>query len=364
MVIHLSRMLFRSGINCYMKLDQPMLFRNYQFKWYFIVTGILATVGLLSVSLRHNGDAGIQWWEYPEYVLQLSLTLLVCWLVHGFFLLHKLPWLNNLAKHFLSNLLATLSAVMLTCVLYKSLPRTILFDNGVGFESISDFTVHFLSAFLASIISYVVFYSIHTNNALQNSKLENEILGRIHLRAQLLSLQQQISPHFLFNSLSTLKTIAPDQPTKNYIVQLANVYRYVLNFNDQYLTPLKDELVFIKSYLYIMNQRFEETVQVTIDIPDEHRTLLIPPLSLQLLLENAIKHNIISPDQPLYISIRTDSSPALIVTNNLQLKKVPEEGTGTGLKNIYERYKLLIDRPMKVSKEAGNFVVTLPLLKP
>ncbi|EHQ29671.1 sensor histidine kinase [Mucilaginibacter paludis] len=340
------------------------MLRAYQFKWYFIVTGILAMVGLLSTLLRHNNTVEIKWWEYPEYVLQIALSLLICWLIHGFFLLHKLPWLNNYAKHFLSNLLATISAIILTGVLYACLPRTTLFENGVGFKTFSDFLVHFLGAFLASIISYVVFYSIHTNNALQNSKLENEILARAHLRAQLLSLQQQISPHFLFNSLSTLKTIAPDQATKNYIVQLATVYRYVLNFNEHYLTPLKDELVFIKSYLYIMDQRFEETLQVTIDVPDGDLTLLIPPLSLQLLLENAIKHNIISPDQPLHISIRTDHSPALIVTNNLQLKKTPEEGTGTGLKNIFDRYKLLIDRPMKISDSAGYFEVTLPLLKP
>ncbi len=339
------------------------MLKDYQFKWYFIVTGILSVVTLISLLLRHDSYIGVEWWEYPEYVFQISLTLLVCWLIHGFFLLHKFSCLNSYAKHFLSNILATLATITLAYVLYTFLPRTTLIENGVGFESISDFIVHLLGAFLASIISYVVFYSIHANTALQNSKLENEILEQAHLRAQLLSLQQQISPHFLFNSLSTLKTIAPDQPTKNYIVQLATVYRYVLNFNEHYLTPLKDELVFIRSYLYIMNQRFEDALQVTIDIPDEHLKFLIPPLSLQLLLENAIKHNMISPDQPLHITINTDNSPALIVVNNLQLKKKPEEGTGTGLKNIHERYKLLINRPVQILNDGVYFAVTLPLLK-
>jgi two-component system LytT family sensor kinase len=339
------------------------MLKNYQFKWYFIVTGILTVVTMISLLLRSNGYKEVKWWEYPEYALQLSLTLFICWLIHGFFLLYKFTGLNSYAKHFLSNIIATFSTFTLTYILYFSLPRSTLVQNGVGFESISDFIVHFIGAFLASIVSYVVFYSIHANTALQNSKLENEILEQAHLRAQLLSLQQQISPHFLFNSLSTLKTIATDQPTKNYIVQLATVYRYVLNFNEHYLTPLKDELSFIKSYLYIMNERFEDALQVSIDIPDEHQAFLIPPLSLQLLIENAIKHNMISPDQPLHITIGTDNSPALVVTNNFQPKKVAEEGTGTGLKNIKERYKLLINRPVEISTDGAYFSVNLPLLK-
>ncbi len=247
-------------------------------------------------------------------------------------------------------------------MLYTILPKTTLIENGVKFNSISDFVVHFLGAFLASIICYVVFYSIHTNTALQNSQLENQKLEQAHLRAQLISLQQQISPHFLFNSLSTLKTIASDQPTKNYVVQLANLYRYVLNVNEHYLTPLRDELTFIRSYLYIMNERFEDTLVVSINIADEHQKFMIPSLSLQLLIENAIKHNTISPERPLKITIRTDDTPALIVTNNLQLKKTAEEGTGTGLKNIKERYKLLIHKPIQIDDNGDYFSVTLPLL--
>jgi sensor histidine kinase YesM len=338
------------------------MLKNYQFKWFFIVTGILTLVTMISLLVRQNSFKNLQWWEYPEYALQIFLTLLACWLIHGFFLLHKFPWLNSYSKHFLSNAIATVATFILTYVLYIILPRTTLVENGVRFDSVSDFIVHFIGAFLASIISYVVFYSIHTNTALQNSKLENEILEQAHLRAQLLTLQQQISPHFLFNSLSTLKTIASDPPTKNYIVQLAAVYRYVLNFNESYLTPLKDELAFIKSYLYIMNERFEEALLISINIPDEHLKFMIPPLSLQLLIENAIKHNMISPDQPLHITILADDTPALIVTNNLQLKRAVEEGTGTGLKNIIERYKLLIHKPVQISDDGVNFSVKLPLL--
>lgn len=339
------------------------MFKTYQIKWYFILTGILSSATTISLLLRHEGFKSVNWWEYPQYAFQISLILFACWMIHGFFLVNKFVWLKNFPKHFLSNVIATVVTFILAYLLYYLLPKSTLNDNGVAYNTLSEVIVHFLGAFLASIVSYVVFYSVYTNTALQNSKLENEILEQAHLRAQLISLQQQISPHFLFNSLSTLKTIANDQPTKNYIVQLAAVYRYVLNFNESYLTPLKDELAFIRSYLYIMNERFEEALLVSIKIPDEHLDFMIPSLSLQLLIENAIKHNTISPDSPLHITILSNDEPALMVANNYQPKKITEEGTGTGLKNITERYKLLVHKPVRIVNDGACFKVTLPLLK-
>jgi two-component system LytT family sensor kinase len=336
------------------------MFKTYQIKWFFILDGIL----IISTLLLHTGSfKEISWQEILNYILHISVILLISWLINGYFLVHKFSWLTNYAKHFLGNLLATISAFSIDYIYFTLIPKTHLIENRIGYETVPNIISHVAGAFFVSVICYIVFYSVHTNTALQTSKLENEILEQAHLRAQLLSLQQQISPHFLFNSLSTLKTITNEQHTKNYIVQLSTVYRYVLNFNEHYLTPLKDELAFIKSYLYIMEQRFEDTLRVTIDIPASHLELLIPPLSLQLLVENAIKHNMISPEQPLHISIMTDQSPALIVKNNFQPKKNPEEGTGMGLKNIKERYKLLMNKSISVVNEADFFSVTLPLLK-
>ncbi|GAA4322964.1 histidine kinase [Mucilaginibacter gynuensis] len=334
------------------------MFKAYQIKWYFILTGILAVSSLLlrQISLRQ-----IELWEYFDFFFRLLTTTITCWLIHGYFLLHKFSF-NNTIKQFLSNAAAIAGTMILSYLFARYLPTTHLNDPPTAPNIGAVYMIHFMRAFFLSIICYIVFYSIHANTALQSSKLENEILEQAHLRAQLLSLQQQISPHFLFNSLSTLKTIAVDQPTKNYVVQLAAVYRYVLNFNEQYLTELQDELTFIRSYLYIMGERYEDALQVKIEIPDSHFRYQIPPLSLQLLVENAIKHNTIAPDQPLHILITTNDSPALIVENNFQPKKIPDESTGTGLKNIRERYKLLFHQPIQVLNEGGKFSVTLPLL--
>lgn len=336
------------------------MLKTYHIKWFFIVTSILWLSGLL---LRPGSLKAVNILEFVDYTIRLVSTLFICWFIHGYILLHKFSFKTGYGKLFLSNILAITATLILTYLYFWLLPENSLIDQVSNEVHPSNFVHNFTGSFIISIICYVVFYSIHTSSALQNSKLENELLAQAHLQAQLLSLQQQISPHFLFNSLSTLKTIASDQPTKNYIIQLASVYRYVLNFNERYLTPLKDELTFIRSYLYIMNQRFEESLQVNINIPDEYLSFQIPPLSLQLLVENAIKHNTISPDRPLHISILTNNSPSLIVKNNFQPKKVPEEGTGTGLNNIRERYKLLIHKPIEILNDQSTFSVTLPLLK-
>ncbi|MBB6109975.1 sensor histidine kinase [Mucilaginibacter lappiensis] len=217
------------------------------------------------------------------------------------------------------------------------------------------------SAFI-SVFIYIIIHNIQINITLQKSRLENGLLKQAQLRAQLLSLQQQVSPHFLFNSLSTLKTIAPDHETKTYVIQLANVYRYLLNFNEHHLASVKDEIAFMKSYLYILQERFEHALQISINVPDEFLSYYIPPLSLQLLIENAIKHNIISPEQPLHIRIYTDQTPALTIENSYQPKISVEESTGKGLQNIKDRYQLLSGKQIEVYNDDDLFTVTLPLL--
>ncbi len=336
------------------------MYKTYQIKWCIIVVGILTISTLL---LRPDVPRDVPWWQYLNYSFRLFAILFSSWMIHGYFLTHHFTKLKSYGKYILSNVLSIVATFVVSYLIYLILPLNVLGGKEIGFSSFAEARMHLTGSFFLSLICYVVFYSTHTNSALQNSKLENEMLGQEHLRAQLISLQQQISPHFLFNSLSTLKTIATDQPTKNYVVQLASVYRYVLNFNQHYLTPLREEISFIRSYLYIMNERFEEALQVDLQISEDYMEMKVPPLSLQLLIENAIKHNMISPEQPLQITIITDATPALTVKNNFQPKKVAEEGTGIGLKNIMERYKLLSGKTVSIVQDKGEFSVTLPLLQ-
>lgn len=335
------------------------MLKAYQLKSFLILISILILGTML---LGERTFREFQWWGFFIYALRLVMVLLTGWMINAYVITYDSVRLIGFRRYVLAIAASMLAIFVLDYVLNLILPDNYIERRHVGYETWADVQQHIGAAFFVSLICYIVFYSTHTNTVLQNTKYKNEVLEQSHLRAQLISLQQQISPHFLFNSLSTLKTIAQDQPTKNYVMQLSSVYRYVLNFNERYLTPLKEELSFIKSYVYILNERFEDTLVVNIDIDEANLDLLIPSLSLQLLIENAIKHNTISPEQPLHISIFSADHMRLTVANDFQPKNVKEHGTGMGLKNISERYKLLANRSIDIQNDQRHFSVTIPLL--
>jgi len=221
----------------------------------------------------------------------------------------------------------------------------------------------FFRGIVFSVFIYFIVYYLDLIGERQKAKLEIEELKKEKLEAQLNSLKQQISPHFLFNSLSTLKTIVTDNKSKEFILKLSNVYRYLLGLKENNLTTLDEELDFIQSYLYILHERFEEALIVSIEIDQTLGKKLLPPLAIQLLLENAIKHNVVSLDEPLKVKIYNEKEQFLVVSNNSQPKLHTEESTGRGLENINKRYKILADKTIDIHQTEEDFVVKIPLLK-
>ena len=296
------------------------------------------------------------------HILSLTFLILSCWFVHGFFRRQQLH-LHNTTRIVISITTGTMVALAITYYYDLYLPPGMLPPRELVLgATFADFLRRLVAGFYLSMICYIVFNIIYANNILQKTQLENEHLKQAHLHAQLISLQQQISPHFLFNSLSTLKNIATDIDTKKFVVQLAHVYRYLLNYNEHHVTSLSEELSFLHSYLYILHQRFETALNVDIDVPDRYLGSLIPPLSLQLLLENAIKHNVLSPEAPLNIHLSVNSRGELEVINNCKPKKVTEDSTGMGLQNIKDRYQLLFNKDIRVNSTPETFTVSLPLI--
>lgn len=200
---------------------------------------------------------------------------------------------------------------------------------------------------------------------LRQSISESEKLKRENLQSQFEALKNQVNPHFLFNCLNTLATIIPEDPNLSveFVQKLSNVYRYVLQNKDRELVQLQTELEFLKAYLFLLKIRFAENLVVHIDIPEHMLRWHVAPLTLQMLVENAIKHNVISAANPLKIEVFVDNENALVVRNNLQRKKQAEESTGIGLQNIINRYKFLTSKAVEVLASAENFVVALPILK-
>ena len=161
--------------------------------------------------------------------------------------------------------------------------------------------------------------------------LEKSGLRRKNIQSQFQSLKNQVNPHFLFNSLNTLSALIHSDPVKaeDFIDEFAKVYRYILDFDDKHLVTVKEEIDFIKSYIFLQQMRFGKNLAVNIDIAESNMMDYVPPLSMQILVENAIKHNAISSDNPLLITIRTEGEQ-LRVVNNLQprLEKVVSTGMG------------------------------------
>jgi len=195
------------------------------------------------------------------------------------------------------------------------------------------------------------------------SLYESERLKKESLIAQLELLKHQISPHFLFNSLNTLITLVPEDPRLAvvFIQRLSNVYRHVLSYNEKNLIDLETELKFLDDYLFLNKMRFGENLRVVYQLPGDLSTIQVIPFTLQMLVENAIKHNIISAKKPLTITI-SRSGNCMIVKNNLQVKTSGVDSTGTGLQNIINRYELLTNKQVEVVTDPSTFSVSLPFI--
>lgn len=184
------------------------------------------------------------------------------------------------------------------------------------------------------------------------------------IEAQFETLKSQVSPHFLFNSFNTLLALIETNPKKaaEYVEQLSDLFRNILKYREKDLITVAEELELIAAYAYLQEQRFGADFKLEIVLDDANRKSLIPPLTLQLLVENAIKHNVISHTQPLVVRIYSHHNQ-LIVSNVLQPKTNPESSTGFGLRSIRDRYKLLTDQPVEISEVDNHFQISLPLLQ-
>jgi len=197
----------------------------------------------------------------------------------------------------------------------------------------------------------------------KNALLEAEALKRESVEARFAALKSQLDPHFLFNNLNTLTYLVDDNPVAvRFVENLSLVYRYILQNRDKTLVPLADELKLAEAYLYLLKNRFGEGIQVAIDVPKDDRSRLIPPMTLQLLIENAVKHNVVDESRPLQIRLSCSPSGELLVENSLHRRQSVEGKTGIGLRNIRHRYDLLNVGPPAVRDDGAVFAVRLPLV--
>jgi LytS/YehU family sensor histidine kinase len=200
--------------------------------------------------------------------------------------------------------------------------------------------------------------------ALRKVNQEKEQLRKLNVTIQLESLKNQVKPHFLFNSLNTLTALVENEPAQavQFIAQLSTVYRYLLQSNDKELIGLQQEIQFTQAYFFLLQMRFGEGVVMKLEINEQFQQHSIPPLTLQMLVENAIKHNQVSIRKPLEVKIWIEESGWLVVQNNLQLKR-NASSTGTGLSNIAAKFKLLNQPDLQIMNDGQFFTIKVPLIK-
>lgn len=208
-------------------------------------------------------------------------------------------------------------------------------------------------------VFYVFYYYKHRH---ENRVKEQKIIAGT-ASAKFDALKNQLDPHFLFNSLNVLTSLIEEDPyqAQKFTTSLSKVYRYVLEQKNKDLVTVDEELQFAKTYVRLLKMRFEDSI--IFDIPERSSDpeAKIIPLSLQLLLENAVKHNVVTSEKPLHIKV-SEEEGVLVVSNNLQEKQVVKKSSGVGLTNIQQRYGILTDRKVQISKTASDFSVKLPML--
>ena len=209
----------------------------------------------------------------------------------------------------------------------------------------------------------IVFHVIYFYNKYQQTKIKEQKVIAGTASAKFDALKNQLDPHFLFNSLNVLTSLIEENPdnAQTFTTALSKVYRYVLEQKNKDLVTVDEELDFARTYMSLLKMRFEDSI--IFEIPDraQNPESKVVPLSLQLLLENAVKHNMVTSSKPLHIKIYENGN-SLVVENNLQPKQIVKKSSGVGLANITQRYQLLTNKKVIINQEANSFAVAIPML--
>jgi len=273
----------------------------------------------------------------------------------------KLPWLRfplkRLIVQFIVTIVFSLIVIVFAILLsgffwHQKITSDFFLETGAFMVKIA-----FLFVFLGTLIANtIMFFKNWKEAAVQQEKLKRE-----QLALQYETLKSQVNPHFLFNNLNSLTSLISTNPDKaiDFVKKLSEVYRYVLDQKDHELVALDIELKFLESYIFLQKIRFETNLNVQIDV--ESKNYKVIPLSLQMMVENAIKHNEISDRNPLLVHVFSTDDQYLTVENKLQ-KKAGSEGNGSGIQNISDRYEYFTDRKVKISFTSDRFRISIPLL--
>ncbi len=302
---------------------------------------------------------GLYWFGYIYFIF---LSFLI-WHGNRLFLIEQrkhFDWFNHAFRKVGILLFANVFYTGPTSVLLLIGWYNLLMQDAIDWQAVQISTLIIVICVVFITHIYETVYLIRQR---EEDLLHVEKTEKVRIQSELQALKNQIDPHFIFNSLNTLSHLIETSPQRavRFNDHLSDIYRYILHNKDQDLIMLEDEIHFLSSYAELLKLRFENNIKISIDIPFEEG-FLIPPISLQMLIENGVKHNRFSESHPLKIKVVQEDN-RIVVENNKSPKGTESESTGVGLKNLNERIRLLMNKEIYILNAEDVFIVKVPLLK-
>lgn len=328
---------------------------------------LLCVIFILYLGFEPGDRLGVE-----KRVLKLIFTNSICWIIDLSLLIFLVPHMPKwkAARWFFFYLPSYIVTLTLSLLVANSSLYRLLSDETMKSPIVGPITyVVGINTLALVAIELILSRSAQANFRIEyaNMLAENARLSMKSLEAQHEKLKNQLHPHFLFNSLTALKSLIRKDPelAESYLMKLSGFLRFSMSHNEQNVVPLEEELKFSVHYLEMQQIRFRGALSYAVDIPaQELENALLPVFSLQLTLENAIKHNRLTQERPLCISMRYIESGWLVVENNIQQKMTADPASGIGLKNLSDRYKLLAQEDIRIENDTHQFRVYLKIIRP
>jgi len=330
---------------------------NYFNRYLFILIPLVAIVITGIFLISYGAEAAGQSFHLILHGIVMTAGLWLGCMAIVMFLWKRFPWEQGPVKHLLFEILLILIYTVTFSSLLYLLEKKFLDLPKVENLGMEVFITIIITLFITSIHESVFFYQQWKYNFSKSVRLEKD-----NIEARYEALRAQINPHFLFNSLNSLTTMVEEnKDAVDYIQNLSELLRYMLKSGEKELVLLRDEITILNKYISLQQIRFSGALEIKVNVDEKYYHFAVPPLSLQMLVENSLKHNIISRENPLKIEVLAEKE-SITVTNNL-LKKEGVQSSGQGLKNLTGRYRFFTPRKVEVIETDKIFKVVIPLLE-
>lgn len=328
-------------------------------KWVLVIG--IAAISLVAPIIFNEYKNGLFSAESLLNIFGSLLTTLIMWFGVSsivMYLWKNFPWEKNPVKHLIIEIIAIIFYTSLVGLIFFTINKLHPIESFEHNTTLSIFFTLMITFFMVSLNEGYFFFMKWKETLLMTEKLEKD-----NIRSQYETLKSQINPHFLFNNLNTLASLIEENPKMavEYVQQTADYYRSILNLKDKEIIRLDEEIELIKTFYTLQKNRYGDNLTINIKLDNVDYNTFVAPLALQMLVENAIKHNIISKEKPLNIDIYSKDS-AIVVSNNLQKRELEHASTRFGLKNIVERYSFLSNKSVDISENDSTFTVSIPTL--